>query len=585
MILSNFLDKLLRQLSRRTRNAAPARVLEHQQHAGPEDTRRFFERILAGDPENVEAHHQVGVANAQLGRHAAAKDHLLRALELRPELTEVHIDLGNVYRFLSEPEAAEASYRKALELTPDAALAHFNLAMLLREGARPGEALTHLQRAHALSPARGDILRSLVTSLVEAQQYKGAMEVAQAAARLNPESYEARVSLGFACQKSHALVQALANYDDAMRMRSDDAELHSNRAIVLQDLGRLDEAVAGYQRALELRPGFELARFHHALACLLAGDYAHGWTDYEARLVSEGKPKRPASYPRWDGTAPEDKTILVYGEQGLGDELMFASCLPDVIRDAAHCVIECAPKLAGLFARSFPAATVFPAMPDKRLPASVAGRQIDAEVPIGSLPLHYRRDRAAFPRHDGYLKADAGRVRQWRERLGALGPGLKVGVSWRGGTHRTRRASRSIPLDAWLPILTMPDARFISLQYPAQESTDVADLSQDHGVQIKHFPEAIDDYEETAALLTALDLTISVCTAVIHLAGALGCPVWVMAPYSPEWRYGIRGEDMPWYPSARVFRQDILGQWAGVIESVAIRLNACGEKHAAPERY
>jgi tetratricopeptide (TPR) repeat protein len=436
---------------------------------------------------------------------------------------------------------------------------------------RADKAHDHLRRALQLEPARGEVLRNLVTSLIESERYAEALETAEKAARDFPDSYDAQLCLGLAYQKSHRVSGALECYDRALAMRSDDPELHNNRGIQLQEMGRMNEALASYERALELRPDFPLARFHRALARLMVGDYERGWVDYEARLLSAAQPPRSRHLPRWDGTPLGTRTLLIYGDQGLGDEIMFASCLEEVVREAGHCIIECAPKLVRLFERSFAGATVYPWAWDG--PAADDGRHADLEVPLSSLPLYRRRARPDFPAHSGYLVADPARVEHWRARLASLGPGLKVGISWRGGTYKTRTSKRSIPLEEWLPILRMPGVRFASLQYTEGAAGELSDLREKHGVEVAHWPEAIEDYDETAALLCALDLTISVCTAVIHLGGALGRPVWVMAPLGPEWRYGFAGESMPWYPSVRLVRQREFGDWTGVVATVAERLS------------
>jgi hypothetical protein len=277
---------------------------------------------------------------------------------------------------------------------------------------------------------------------------------------------------------------------------------------------------------------------------------------------------RAAHFPRWDGGDLTERSILAYREQGLGDEIMFASCLPQLIERAGHTIIECSDKLKPLFERSFPRATV--------LSQDNAAREkveADCEVPLGSLPLYFRQSADHFPAHAGYLRADPARLAAWRAKLDRLGPGLKVGISWRGGTYKTRSPLRSIDLRDWEAILSVPDVSFVSLQYTSDAEAEIAALEQSSGRRVVHWPEAIADYDETAALVGALDLTISVCTAVVHLAGALGRPVWVLAPYSPEWRYGRAGERMPWYPSARVFRQEHRGDWPQLVDAVGARLH------------
>ena len=239
------------------------------------------------------------------------------------------------------------------------------------------------------------------------------------------------------------------------------------------------------------------------------------------RAISVDQPQRPQHYPQWDGGGLAGCSVLVYAEQGLGDEIMFASCVPDIIAASKHCVIECSPKLESIFRRSFPAATVYAMTPSRNLPASVQEKSIGLQTAMGSLPRFLRRNYAEFPQHHGYLQADRERVLFWRDRLSRLGPGLKVGISWQGGTLKTRRQVRSLPLPQWLPILRTPAIRFVNLQY-TDCSTDLAELEAAAGISISDWQEVRDDYEHAAALVSALDLVISVCTAVIHLAGALG---------------------------------------------------------------
>jgi len=250
-----------------------------------------------------------------------------------------------------------------------------------------------------------------------------------------------------------------------------------------------------------------------------------------------------------------------------------------VVAAGAHAVIECSPKLEALFRRSFPQTTVYATAPDRALPPALQNAPIDMQIPIGSLPLHFRRTRAEFPRHSGYLQADPSRIAAWRDRLAALGPGLKIGISWQGGTQKSRQPVRSLPLAKWLPILKAGNAQFVDLQY-MDFSAELAALRASTGVEVHSWEQVRADYEETAALVSALDLVISVCTAVIHLGGALGRPVWVMAPFSPEWRYGITGEDMPWYPSVRVHRQPAYGNWDVVVENVARSLHELSGQRA-----
>lgn len=450
-----------------------------------------------------------------------------------------------------------------------AALAQWELGRSLRQSGRLGEAIVQLRRSHALAPRMPGALRELVTALIEYDMCDKALAVAMHAIEADPGSYEAHFCVGFAHQKLHQPEQALASYEAAARIRSDDAELHDARGSTLQELGRIDEAIAQFDRALALRPDFPLAAFHRSLARLLLRDFENGWPDYEMRRTGAGRGTGTDAAPRWNGAPLAGRTILVRREQGLGDEIMFASLLPQLLQMTGRCIIECDPRLRALFSRSFPSATVFGSIADGALPRPIAQHRIAYEIEMGSLPSFLRRSAADFPDHQGYLVADEERIAHWRARLAQLGPGLKVGISWTGGVRKTRRALRSVALPEWLPILSTPGVRFVSLQYTAEAAEEAAAMEARHGIRIEHWAGAIADYDETAALVCALDLVVSVCTSVVHLAGALGREVWVMAPYSPEWRYGFTGETMPWYPSVKLFRAPAFGRWQPVIESVS----------------
>jgi len=534
--------------------------------------RQSLERAVAMDSRHAGAHHWLGILFIRDQAYADSVKHLEQALTVDPANTEIWIDLGNVHALQREYGKASTSYQAAIDRTPDSALAHLNLGFVLKELGSAEEAVAYLRQAYTLAPELENALRHLVSTLIETDRCDEALAVASKAVERAPTSYDAHLCHGLAHQKLHDPVRALACYDSAQSLRADDAELYDNRGTAFLELGRLKDALASYDRALALRPDLTLAAFHRSLIHLQLGDYRNGWDKYELRRLEKDYHAQPDVYPRWEGALLAGRTLLISREQGLGDEIMFASCLPQMVEMAKHCLIECEPRLVGLFRRSFPTATVYASTPDGSLPQEIAARDPDFATPAGSVPRFIRRDLGEFPRHQGYLKADPVRVARWGERLAQLGPSLNVGVSWTGGVRKTRRALRSISLEQWLPLLRTPGVRFVSLQYTADAGSAVAALHRQHGVRIEHWAEAIDDYEETAALVCALDLVVSVCTAAIHLGGALGRPVWVMAPYSPEWRYGFSGDTMPWYPSVKIFRQPEFGAWDPVIGSVAAEL-------------
>jgi Flp pilus assembly protein TadD len=457
-------------------------------------------------------------------------------VELAHDDAEAHLNLGIARHRLGMREDAHDALTLALHFEPERPAVHLNLGVLALEAGEAEEAATYFAEAVRLDPAYGEAWSNL--GLVQLQ-HLGRLDEAEA-----------------------SLQRALAarpGFPDAL----------TNLGMLRHDQGRFEEAQALYDKALRGDSRMHEARLNRSLLYLARGEFARGWEEYEARRqASTHFVRRFERYPEWDGAPAPERTLLVYGEQGLGDQIMFASCLPEAIAETRHCVIDCSPKLAALFGRSFPAVTVHGGL-QKEADLSWLERApaIDLQIPMGSLPRFFRHSGAAFPRHAGYLKADPTAVGRWRERLAGLGSGLKVGISWRGGTSKTRRDSRSAALAELLPLLASPGARFVSLQY-TDCTAEVASIAATHGTRIQHWQEALDDYDETAALVSALDLVICVQTAVAHLAGALGRPAWVMVPVVPEWRYLLKGERLPWYPSLRLFRQAEAGQWRPTVERI-----------------
>jgi hypothetical protein len=294
--------------------------------------------------------------------------------------------------------------------------------------------------------------------------------------------------------------------------------------------------------------------------------------DYAARVRTAEWPSRVLPFPEWDGESFAGKSVLAYAEQGLGDEIMFASCFPDLGAEARRCVIECDPRLERLFARSFPAAAVFAGRLRRKHPWLAQAGEIDLQVPAGSLPLRFRTAVGQFPAHRGYLRADPRLVTDYRDRLAALGGRVRVGIAWRGGVAKTRAAVRTIPAAAWGPFFERDDLCLVSLQHGPVDDDLAALRRLVPGRNVHHWPEVQQDVEHLAALVCALDVMVSACNASVHLAGALGRPVLALVPSAPEWRYGLEGEGMVWYPSVRLLRQRVAGEWGDVMAHAAARL-------------
>jgi len=542
--------------------------LERGAHRAAESLLREAVRL---EPADARAHELLGRALRGRGATLDASHALVRAIELAPDSLSARSELAAALTELGRPFEAVPLLRWVLKRDPGLAVAHLYSGIALQEMGQPGEALSHFERAATLAPQRVDALNHLAMCLRGLDRHEAAVRALERALALAPGEASTLVNLAYVLRELGRPDQARAAVAPLAARLPDDVQVRCALAAVLQDLGDLDGARAEYDAALAVAPGAGYPRLGRALLRLASGDFEHGWDDYEGRFDSHETPQRGFPFPDWDGGPFAGRTVLVYAEQGLGDEIMFASCLPDLIEEAARVVVECDPRLAPLLARSFPRAMVHGAARTRRHEWLADAGAIDVQVAAGSLPRRYRRRQADFPGRGGYLLADAERVRHYRARLAALGPGRKVGIAWRGGLMRTRQTVRSIPTELLAPLLARSDLRFVSLQHGAV-ADELARIRSADGSPIAHWPGVASDPDEAAALTSALDAVVTVCSSVVHLGGALGVRVIAMVPASPEWRYLLAGTRMPWYPSVELVRQDRPGEWAELVGTVAGRI-------------
>jgi len=545
-----------------------------------DDAKARYRHLVAVAPKNVAARLQYGRFLAKRGALSEGRQQIEAAIAVDPRAAEAYALLGNVERAAGDAVAAEHAYRRALMLDPSTLLGAHNLGVLLREQGRLKEALEMFEQSLA-SPGAGPMSLTLLVhcllDLDRADDARTRLEGILAGASASPE---ARALLGLVLLKRFFDAPgALVCFEAAQRAGLNDAELHANRGIALQDLGRVEEAIEAYEQALQMDPALERARWQRSLARLLKGDFAAAWPDYELRLKDTRRPRRAFPYPIWQGESLAGRRILLIAEQGVGDEIMFASCVPDLVRAGAHCIIDCAPKLAPLFVRSFPGQQVRGGLQTEAdVSWTRAFEPIDCQLHVGSLPRMLRNTPSDFPAHAGYLNADPKRVAAWRARFAADGVRLRVGIAWRGGTLRSRAPLRTLPLARLARALWQPGLELFSLQHDANGEEEAAIRAE--GIEVHHPAEAIASFDEMAALVRSLDLVVTVCSSVVHLGGALGVPVCVLAPFSPEWRYLARGTSLPWYPSVRMFRQDRFGVWDGVLATVRRELSGAVRAHA-----
>jgi tetratricopeptide (TPR) repeat protein len=561
----------------------PARLLRSRRESGVRqeldsaqekfDEGNFTEAVvrcrnaLAREPRSARLNHLCGCALIELGQFAEAEQFLKSAVESDPSLAEAHSDLALVMLKVGDHRAAERSCRMAVKAQPKQPRYRLHLAEILELTGRNKEALTELLLAQEYAPDNVNVLQELLIKFDQLALYAEALRVAERAQVELGETYETWFFLAYARYSTGDYTGAVEASEKAISLNANEHSVYVTRGSALLALGKIEEAAASYQRALRVQPNNPDALFHLGMVNLMRGRYRAGWSGFEYRFKIRRANRRTCE-PRWNGTSLRGRVLHVMREQGLGDDIMYSSCYPQLIRDAKHCFIECEPRLEKLFTRSFPGATFIPLV-DNATKESVQQRDdFDIRIFSASVPGYLRNSLSDFPRHQGYLRVDPERAAFWRDRLASLGDGLKIGISWRGGTAHTNQRRRTLLLDELQPLLSLPGVRWVNLQY-GDRGAEISGVGAAHGIAITDWPEAIDgDYDETAALVSELDLVVSVCTSVIHLGGALGRPVFVMVPSAPEWRYGLKGETMPWYPTVRLFRQARAGVWDDVIQGI-----------------
>ncbi|HKD37859.1 MAG TPA: tetratricopeptide repeat protein, partial [Pirellulales bacterium] len=478
-------------------------------------------------------------AHAKAGRLDAAEELSRAALRIDPRSPRALHVLGVIARRTRRLPLAIAVLDDAARLNDRDPGIHCELGLALSESHREDEAIGHYRRAVELLPGYGDACLNLAAALDRLERPHEALPWAERAAQLLPQN-------------------AVANF---------------NLGNIRRALGDLAPAIARFETAIALDPRFASAHWNLACCRLLAGDFARGWPKYEWRerageVVIDDYPK-----PRWQGEPLDGRTILVHAEQGIGDEILFASCIPDLIARGGRTIVICESRLERLFARSFPESIVYGFARRKDRKGIAIEEKIDFQIPMGSLPLVFRPSRERFPERERFLVPDSAKQSEWRARLGALGPGLKVGISWRAGGLPSERRKRTTGLENWRDVFAVGGVQFVNLQY-GEAAEEITAAARKLGATI-HDPPGADplvDLDALAAKIAALDLVISVGNATVHLAGALGVTAWAVLPKVPGWRWQIAGSESPWYSSVRLFRQRERGDWTPVFAEIATAL-------------
>ena len=561
------------------------------------EAEQAYQALLTRQRGNADAWNMLGISLLRQQKYAQSVEALEMAVEVAPRSPQALNNLGNVYKEGNEPAKAARYYRRALALSADFVMAHANLASCLVELGELEQAEQHARLAIVLNPQSFEAWSALACAAERRADYAGAIEVLKSALEIFPDQADWLLHMG----STHILAKqhdaAIDVLKRALRSRPQFVEAMSNLGKALFEAGRLEEAEAILQEAIQLRPSmcplhvnlanvyvamkqhvaaqacfqevFKLdpenasAHFVYGMVLLVEGDFDQGWSEYNYRwqidTYKEGLKRLHA--PQWCGEDLHDKTLLVHAEQGVGDSLHFCRYLAQLQTCGARVIFECQPAIKRLMS-SIHGCDVLVAKGDA-LP------DYEMHVPLLNIPAVLGTRLETIPAHVPYLQVDAEAKQNWVSRLEKLGLARKVGIVWAGNPVHANDHNRSMQLAQLGPLASVHGIRWISLQKGGK-----ADALSEHALfDLVDWTAELADFYDTAALVEALDLVITVDTSVAHLAGALNKPVWVMVPFAPDWRWLLDRTDSPWYPSMRLFRQTLRGDWSGVIADVAQALN------------
>jgi tetratricopeptide (TPR) repeat protein len=549
-----------------------------------EEAEKTYRQALHHKSKDMETLYLLGTVLGELGKNEEAIKYLKKSLKIKPDHPEALNNLGLVLSGAYKHKEAVTYYQRALIIRPDYVDALANIGRTLESLGQLDKAERYLKRALQLKPDFANAHYSLGLVLKAKEFFEEASQCFLRGLELKPDLAIAYDDLGSIYKIWGRPKDALACFDHGLELLPNSFSLHNNRGAALEEMGSLEAALIAYQQAAALVPDQEIARWNMAFLFLRQGILDRGWEAYELRLNRGGQVFDRFPFPTWNGSSLKDKTLLIYAEQGLGDEVFFASCFQDVIAQANHCVIECAPRLVSLFSRSFPTATIQgESREDINWLLNIG--KIDLQIAAGSIPRLLRPTLESFPDNPSYLIADPHRVIYWRSRLAAMEPGLKVGICWRSGRLLGERRKNYSELAEWGEIFKIRGVQFINLQYD-ECSEELQKVEQNFGVKVINLQE-IDlrnNIDESAALMSSLDLVISAGTAVVEIAGALGVTTWRLDPY-------LKGMDtlgtdrVPWHPTTKLFSQQSYGDWSTPLSQVGEALEEMVSGNAGEIEY
>jgi len=529
------------------------------------DALQESERAIALAPDNAHAHHLRGFILQAQGRYPEAIASYKQAIGLKRDFVDAYNHLGVALSSQNMCDEAIDSYKQAVALDPGYADAYNNLAIALGMQGLFEEAIGNYRQALQIEPTLVDALYNLANILQGQGLHAEAIVNYRQAIQLRPDYAEAYNNLSRSLKEFGQFGEAIESCRRSIALRPEMAEAYNNMGLLLRGQGRHSEAITNFEEAIRLKPDYANAHWNYSLALLASGRYAEGWKEYQWRRQTDIEAildSQRHESSTWDGSSFEGKRLLIRYEQGMGDNIQFVRYAPLVKARGGTVIFETLKPLLGIL-RGFDGI-------DELVEASRDGKptaQFDLHAFILDLPGILGTTVETIPANVPYLRADKAKVECWRNKL--AGDCLKVGIVWAGSARHTNDRNRSCNLSRFAPLSKIEGVRL----YGLQKGAAAAQIEQVAGMmEVANLGGQFEDFADTAAVIESLDIVVSVDTAVLHLAGAMGKKVWALLPFEADWRWMLDRQDSPWYPTMSLFRQTQAGDWEGLFKRVADEL-------------
>lgn len=531
----------------------------------------YFKKALNLNPNYDDAYFNIANSYGELGDYLNSEENYKRAIECNSSFYEAYNNLGVLQRNAGEIDKSIKSFSSAVNINTDFFEGFNNLGISLQLINYHDDAIKCFTRATELNKNFTEAFFNLGNVYRELQKFSDAEQAYEKCLTLNPSQYEAMSNLGFVLTKKRNIDRAIKILENALLLKPNFPNAYSNLSFAYREIGRLDDAISCCQKSILIDHNHIDSHWNMSLALLSKGSFAEGWKEYEyGRLMENQRRSFPKTSKEWNGEMLNGKSLLITAEQGVGDEIMFASCFSNFQKyDSVEITVECDKRLIPIFKRSFQSFKFLERTYQRTKDEwNDLISDYDFVIPAGSLPRFFRNSITCFEDNKAYLKPDSMLQKKWKKRFNLIGKKPKVGIAWAGGVKNSEKQLETPSLEKWLEILKR-DCHLINIQY-GDHSEELSQLKDNNGIDIHHWDDVdpLTNLEDHFAQISELDLVISYSNSAIHVAGSVGIKSWVLLPFSPDFRWLFNENKSIWYDNMKAYRQEKFGDWSQAFYSL-----------------